>query len=72
MKLDKVFHVGFWKQLSIALFHGKNHYPSAYMWGCWKSYVGLDGKTYYDHWGTLSNWLKYMKCSNEKVYKRTQ
>ena len=69
MKLDKVFHVGFWKQLSIALFHGKKHYPSVYVWGCWKSYVGLDGKTYYDHWGTLSNWLKYnaYKASEDKL-----
>lgn len=56
-KLARIFSRGFWQQLSIALVCGDNNYHSTFLWDYWKSYVGSDGKTYYDNWGILKAYL---------------
>lgn len=44
------------EQLRIALFK-RNGYPSVYLFDCWESYVSKDGKTVYNHWKTLYNYV---------------
>ena len=58
MKWKRIFTKGFWEQLYIALVWGDNHYPSVYLYGYWRSYVGKNFKTYYRNWAILKDYLK--------------
>lgn len=57
MYWDRILTKGFWEQLYIALVYGDNHYPSMWLWGYWRSYVGKDHCTHYRNWAILKDYL---------------